>query len=248
MTLVVGKNRALLVDTGMGIGDAKKAIQKITDLPLWVVNTHGHIDHIAGNYQFSEVYMSEADINIAKEALDEKKKRHILENGITPPKGFDIDAYMSYKADNVIPLKHEQVFDLGGITVEAISVPTHSPGSTCFFVKELGLLLTGDCIAPIVYLLFEESCTIGEHIQMLAEASKLPFSHFFSSHNEELISKDKLKLYINCAEAINLEDSSRYKNPLFPENPGKLFTFRNPKDKNDYAAIVYAPDKLIEKK
>ena len=56
--LIIGKNKALLFDTGSGIDDIKEAVKNITDLPLMVINSHGHFDHIGGNSQFDEVYLS----------------------------------------------------------------------------------------------------------------------------------------------------------------------------------------------
>ena len=51
-SLILGKTRALLIDTGYGYGDLKSMVRSLTDLPLRVVNTHCHIDHAGGNYLF----------------------------------------------------------------------------------------------------------------------------------------------------------------------------------------------------
>ena len=52
MDLFVGTEKALLWDTGYGYGNLKEIIREITDLPLIIVNSHGHLDHSCGNYQF----------------------------------------------------------------------------------------------------------------------------------------------------------------------------------------------------
>lgn len=52
--LIAGTEHALLIDTGMGIGDLAAEVQKLTSLPLIVANTHGHIDHVSGNGQFPQ--------------------------------------------------------------------------------------------------------------------------------------------------------------------------------------------------
>ena len=65
-TLVIGKEKALLVDTAYGIGDLKEAITNITKLPLVVINSHGHMDHSCGNYQFDEVYIDKRDLELCK--------------------------------------------------------------------------------------------------------------------------------------------------------------------------------------
>lgn len=53
--LVIGKNRAALIDTGCGIGNIRTLAKQFTQLPIIVVNTHSHYDHIAQNYLFDEV-------------------------------------------------------------------------------------------------------------------------------------------------------------------------------------------------
>mgnify|MGYP003304475929 CR=1 FL=1 len=69
-TLVIGKDKALLVDTAYGIGDLKEAIRNITTLPLLVINSHGHMDHSCGNYLFDEVGWGSYEYEISKKALE----------------------------------------------------------------------------------------------------------------------------------------------------------------------------------
>ena len=60
--LVLGDDKAVLIDTGNGIGDIKAVVYRITDLPVMVLNTHTHGDHIGGNHQFKEV-LSDRQLN-----------------------------------------------------------------------------------------------------------------------------------------------------------------------------------------
>lgn len=65
--LLVGEEKAMLIDTGYGFGDLKGFVREITDKPLIIANTHGHVDHTSGNCQFEEqVYLSEADTGLCK--------------------------------------------------------------------------------------------------------------------------------------------------------------------------------------
>ncbi len=61
-TVILGSEKALVIDNGHGFGNVRKVIESITNLPLMVVNTHGHLDHAGGNYLFDEVYINFEDI------------------------------------------------------------------------------------------------------------------------------------------------------------------------------------------
>ena len=61
MYLVEGKEKAALLDTGTGIGSLKACVQKLTDKPVMVLLTHGHVDHAMGAPEFEEVYMNHKD-------------------------------------------------------------------------------------------------------------------------------------------------------------------------------------------
>ena len=63
--LVTGTDKALVIDTMYGQEDLKEAVKNLTDLPLMLVNTHGHFDHTYGNLYFDKAYIHPADIGIA---------------------------------------------------------------------------------------------------------------------------------------------------------------------------------------
>src|SRR5580765_2946871 len=59
--LIVGEKKALLFDTGMGISDIKKVVAELTGLPIIVLNSHTHDDHVGGNWEFTDVYGMDTD-------------------------------------------------------------------------------------------------------------------------------------------------------------------------------------------
>lgn len=118
-TLVVGTEKALLFDTGYGIGDLRKLIASITNLPIIVVNSHGHIDHVSGNYQFSEVYIHPEDIPIQKKYMIREVKDYVVgyfkQRNLIFPENFGKEDYVNNEDKAVlIPLEEGKVFDLGG--------------------------------------------------------------------------------------------------------------------------------------
>ena len=54
--LITGTDKALLWDTGTGIGDIKQIVDQLTELTLIVLNSHTHYDHVGVNYQFDNIY------------------------------------------------------------------------------------------------------------------------------------------------------------------------------------------------
>ena len=78
--LIVGSERALLIDTCYSITGIKKYVEQITTLPVDVVNTHGHFDHIGGNAEFETIYLSKADREVAGEHSDYNALRKMIDN------------------------------------------------------------------------------------------------------------------------------------------------------------------------
>lgn len=247
LTLIVGRERAFLADTGMGVGNLSAALARLTDRPVTPANTHGHIDHTGGNYQFERVWLAGADRPLVKEWLAPERKKRVLALSETPlPPDFDRRGYLDYGGENLEELKDGQRFDLGGLTVEAVALPTHTKGSMGFLCPELGLLLTGDSLSTVTYLVMEESCTVPEYIRQLEGLRELPFTRMLSAHEPGLMERECLEAFLACARQVEPEKTVRFRNPLFPERPGRMFVYEAPCCPQGYAALIYAPEKLRE--
>src|SRR3954469_14533291 len=59
--LILGSKRALLFDTGLGIGDMRELVSGLTQLPISVLNSHTHFDHIGDNWQFNDILGADND-------------------------------------------------------------------------------------------------------------------------------------------------------------------------------------------
>ncbi|MFZ3263547.1 MAG: MBL fold metallo-hydrolase, partial [Terriglobales bacterium] len=94
--LIVGKNRAALFDTGMGISDLKKVVSELTPLPIVVLNSHTHNDHVGDNWQFDTIYGMDTDFTRQNASGSrEDAQAEIAPDQIcgTLPKGFDSKTY-----------------------------------------------------------------------------------------------------------------------------------------------------------
>ena len=131
MYLVSGDCQSLLIDTGYGLKGLREFVHSLTDLPLTVVLTHGHVDHAMGAGEFEKVYMNPAD----KETFYYHSQKSCRLNVIhTAVPEFDDELVEPY-ADEFLELHDGQVFDLGNLTVEAVSAPGHTPGTMVFLIK-----------------------------------------------------------------------------------------------------------------
>src|SRR5207302_11060839 len=94
--LIIGGETALMFDTGMGISDIQRVVAELTKLPVSVVNSHTHNDHVGDNWRFSDVYGMDTDFTRAnargsrQDAQDELASNEIC--GALPA-GFDVKAY-----------------------------------------------------------------------------------------------------------------------------------------------------------
>lgn len=153
--LVTGRERALLFDTGLGIGDIRSVTRALTELDVIVLNSHTHYDHIGGNYQFSNILGTDTEYTRRNEA---GSTVDAVAEFVGPgwvwkpwPENSDSSTYRSMPfvvSDRVVD---GQVIDLGGRVLEVLLTPGHAPDSLCLIDRANRLLFTGDTfyLAPL---------------------------------------------------------------------------------------------------
>ena len=175
-SLIIGSEKALLIDTGYGIGDYRAYVESLTDKPLIVVNTHGHIDHASGNCQFEEVWMNPKDYALADWHTSLETRRN----------SKDIGDYVDLLVDGPykrLPLEEGVTFDLGDRTVTAYNCAGHTHGSMSFLDSKSHYLFTGDNITRRVLLLgVISSTTLEEFRQTLLHTKTLSFDKIVAAH------------------------------------------------------------------
>jgi glyoxylase-like metal-dependent hydrolase (beta-lactamase superfamily II) len=136
MYLVDGEHKAALIDTGNGVGDLKGYVEKLLNgKPYDVILTHGHVDHASGADQFGDnVYLNSLDyeLSLTHCSIEHRKNSfaHWREMFPGTMQDFDDNEFVQVRQRGYRPLNDGQLFDLGGITLEAICVPGHTQGMT----------------------------------------------------------------------------------------------------------------------
>jgi len=198
-TLILGKEKAVLIDTGCGIGNIRNVVEEITDLPIMVVNSHAHNDHIAQNHLFDEVAMLDHPwSHEAEKGLPNSEMAHLIADGMLwkeLPAGFDAENYVVPEFKVTHWFKEGDIIDLGNRTLEVIHTPGHTPDCVCFLDREDRLLFTGDMFYTggiYTYLNGGDIPTfISSYLKMLEYYNE--FDYLMPSHNEPWVEKTLLK-------------------------------------------------------
>ena len=195
MTLLCGKERALLVDTGYGLEDVSAYVKALTALPVDVMLTHGHHDHALGAQWFDRVWMLEKEFPVYFEYTKPDWRRHVL-NGARE-KGIQADEEAYLNASMPIPEKLTPgEIDLGSLTVRVIACPGHTPGSEVVYVPKYGLLLTGDDWNPCTWLFFPEALCAQDYRKNMRELLRLPFGNVLCSHQFQLFHRTQIDQFM----------------------------------------------------
>ena len=222
-TLVLGREKALLFDTMAGLGDLKSYVEQLTDLPVTVVNSHGHFDHMGGNYQFEDTYMNPLDwplLSRFEKWLDV----------IGASAGHDLSGTLESYRKPPMSLQEGMIWDLGGVTARAVSLPGHTPGSLGLLLEEDKILLAGDALSPEMCLFFPESLSVETYLHTLEQVDEMPINWFIQGHFRRLFPRSLIKKLRDCALLPGKKKGYPYVNSPLPALRGTMYIleFQNP--------------------
>lgn len=215
-TLVIGSEYALVLDTCYGLGDLKTAIRGITNLPLIVVNSHGHMDHTCGNYQFDEIYIDEEDVELCKKHNGIYYRKRNVKNATARgvlPENFDEQKYCSYNEGNLKIVKEGHIFDLGDIHLETVKIPGHTNGSIALFIQEMKIMIVSDGACPYVWVFLEESTNLTTYLNSLYKLLDYDFNSFLLGHGAGLMDRSFMYRLVEITKKVI---SGEYKDQYVP--------------------------------
>lgn len=206
MFLVEGRDRDMILDTGMGIVPLRPYLDSLRSDPakdLICVSSHTHIDHIGGVHEFETrlVHPAEADEMAAPSGLNslyrddipESLLKTFLEAGYPPLDDLLIDALpyagynpRSYRLQGAAAtslLEHGDMVDLGDHLYEVLHLPGHSPGGIGLYERTTGVLFGADAIydGPLIY--DGPGMDVGDYLNTFALLRKLDVSIVHGGHD-----------------------------------------------------------------
>lgn len=186
--LVEGEERALLVDTGCGVGDLKTLVSTLTSLPITVVNTHGHPDHVLGNAQFPEAHIAGEDALRLGRYTSIASRQMILQGMLSGKcsAGFSADEWLASEIGKIIPVENGHEFELGERCIKVVAMPGHSAGCIGLLDEKEKLFFSGDSIAECdLWLHYQDSMPLSVYLQSLKAVSLLRdrFDHILPGHH-----------------------------------------------------------------
>jgi glyoxylase-like metal-dependent hydrolase (beta-lactamase superfamily II) len=151
--LIEGEERALLFDTGLGIGDPAPLVAALTDRPVTVLNSHTHLDHVGANHRFERILGTDHPFAVAnRDGADAEETRAFLfaEGAVWKPLPAGVEpgrlTIPPFEVDGLV--EDGDVIDLGGRQLSVLATPGHSPDGLTLHDEGAGILFVGDTFYP----------------------------------------------------------------------------------------------------
>jgi glyoxylase-like metal-dependent hydrolase (beta-lactamase superfamily II) len=180
--LILGDKRALLFDTGMGIAKISDITAQLTRLPITVLNSHTHFDHIGGNAEFPDILGTDTAFTRlhAKGTFTPALRSSYAREELAPqslcgplPVGVSAESFRVRPFHISAYVKDGQRIALGGRELEVIFTPGHTPDSLCLLDAKNGLLFTGDTFYAGPIYLFEPETDMAAYTQSVERLARL---------------------------------------------------------------------------
>lgn len=200
--LVTGSHSACLLDACTGVGDLRSCVESITALPVTLILSHGHMDHCGGAGWFEKVYMRKTEQPILKIHSDLSYRASFFSSHL----GLDLKEadFLPVSGDRFSDIPEEMALDLGGVTVELLPFPGHTPGMICPLIPEDRALIIGDACDDNVLLFdsFSSSVrTYRDNLQKLKERQRC-YDHIWGNHGLFHFSMELIENVLECCDLI----------------------------------------------
>ena len=210
--LIVGKDRALLFDTGIGLVSIKAVVERITLLPVIVLNSHTHYDHVGGNWEFSTVLAIDSPYTRANmKGFDNGR----IAGDFLPeafckgaPEGSDTVSFYTRPWQQTRYVEDGEILDLGGRKLVVLHVPGHTPDAVALLDTENRLLFTGDTWYDASLWLFVRETNLKEYEASISRLAKLEgkVDFLLGAHNSARVDAGRLQAVVGAFRKLRAGD------------------------------------------
>lgn len=167
--ILLGEEKALVIDSGASGPDVKKIAKELTNLPIMMLNTHGDGDHTSGNKAFSEFYIHPADYE-SREMKD------------------------LFPDSKMLPIKDGDVIELGNRPLRVIEIPGHTAGSVAILDCVNRRLFAGDSVQKGHIYMFGDHRRPEQFEESLQKLIALhdEYDQVIASHDEAVLPADSV--------------------------------------------------------
>jgi len=210
--LIVGEDRALLFDTGVGLLSIKTVVERITRLPVIVLNSHTHYDHVGGNWEFSTVLAIDSDYTRTNMAGFENSR---ISGDFSAdafckgaPQGSDPVSFYTKPWKQSRYVQDGEVLDLGGRKLEVLHVPGHTPDAVALFDAENRLLFSGDSWYDASLWLFVRETSLKDYEASISRLAALEseIDFLLGAHNSARVDAGRLQAVVDTFRKIRAGD------------------------------------------
>ena len=235
--VILGSERALLIDTGYGLKDIRPAVRQITDLPLFVMNSHVHTDHTGCNSAFETVYVPGGELpKIFDGSLDRERLQLFQSLHQSRP---NLRQFMVQKEEWETPPQGTQYLplpekiDLGGRVLELELIGGHTPESTMVIDPQSRTAFVADGIGTQVWLFLHPTGTVQEYSESLRRFSRRTDVDILQlSHKTEPMPFSFAAYYADFVLRARIENSV-----VWPNNRFDVTVYRYTEPESPYGAV-----------
>ncbi|MEP1766288.1 MAG: MBL fold metallo-hydrolase [Sulfitobacter sp.] len=198
---VRGRDRDMLVDSGMGVLSLREWVPIVTRRPLVAVASHTHFDHIGMHHEFPcrMCHSAEADILAAPTRANTWAEDYVTDDIFTalPPAPYQSSTYCVKAAPATHILEGGDFIDLGDRAFEVIHTPGHSPGGIALWEQATGMLISGDIVYDGPLVESNDPIEMEQYVASMERLLKLPvrivhgghFNSYSGERHKEIITK-----------------------------------------------------------
>lgn len=183
---VRGRDKDMLVDSGMGVVSLREQVPLVTEKSLEAVASHTHFDHIGCHHEFEHrtVHRCEAELLAEPTRANTLADPYVTDEIFTrlPPLPYSSTEYAVKKAPATRIVEDGDVVDLGDRHFTVIHTPGHSPGGIALYEKATGILFSGDIVydGPLIEDTYHSD--MGDYIASMTRLLDLPVRIVHGGH------------------------------------------------------------------